>query len=153
MIRNPKYNEFGSIDLEVKIGDEWVPFTASPNDTEKTGQDFYAEALEMGPEEYVAPPTPPEPTPEEILAQERAAMVCTRRQGKLALGPTVWASTLDLLNNPDPSWSPTTLWALQVAIEDTVEWRRTDPDMQILIWAMNLTDEQADNLFRLAMTL
>jgi len=122
------------------------PYHAIPGDP------YFDEAVKLGADAPLET-LPPKPTSEELLAQERAAMVCTRRQGKLAIGQTVWASTLDLLNNPDPSWSPTTLWALQVAIEDTTEWWRTDPDMQILIWAMNLTDEQADNLFRLAMTL
>jgi len=85
--------------------------------------------------------------PAEVLAQERANMVCTRQQGKLALGPTVWASVLAMVNDAD------TPWGLRVAIEDTVEWRRTDEDMQALVWAMGLTEEQADDLFRLAMTL
>ena len=87
------------------------------------------------------------PDPAEILAAERAAMVCTRQQGKLALGPTVWASVLTMVDDPD------TPWGLRVAIEDTVEWRRTDEDMQALVWAMGLSEEQADDLFRLAMTL
>lgn len=87
------------------------------------------------------------------LAQEQALMRCTRQQGKLALGPSRWAQVLDLLANPDPSWDPATLWALQVAIEDTIEWRRLDPDMQVLIWAMNLTPQEADEIFRRAMTL
>ena len=83
----------------------------------------------------------------EALAAERANMKCTRQQGKLALGPTVWASVLTMVDDPD------TPWGLRVAIEDTVEWRRTDEDMQALVWAMGLTEEQADDLFRLAMTL
>ena len=87
------------------------------------------------------------PYPAEVLAAERAAMVCTRQQGKLALGPTVWASVLTMVDDPD------TPWGLKVAIEDTVEWRRTNEDMQALVWAMGLTEEQADDLFRLAMTL
>jgi len=144
--KNPEViNDLGGIqmqDVETDI------YTYHP-----PGSSTYEAALagEYGEVVPFIPPSPP--TAEELLAQERAQMVCTRRQGKLALGPDIWASTLDLLNNPDPSWSPTTLWALQVAIEDTVEWRRTDPDMQMLIWAMNLTDKQADDLFRLAMTL
>jgi len=87
------------------------------------------------------------PTQVEALVAERAAMVCTRQQGKLALGPTVWASVLTMVDDPD------TPWGLRVAIEDTVEWRRTNEDMQALVWAMGLTEEQADDLFRLAMTL
>lgn len=89
----------------------------------------------------------PTPDPAEALAAERAAMKCTRQQGKLALGPTVWAGVIALADDPD------TPWGLKVAVQDTVEWERMDEDMAALIWAMQLTDEQADDLFRLAMTL
>ena len=81
------------------------------------------------------------------LAAERAAMKCTRQQGKLALGPTVWAGVVALADDLD------TPWGLKVAVQDTVEWDRMDEDMAALIWAMQLTDEQTDDLFRLAMTL
>ena len=84
---------------------------------------------------------------DKTLEEKRASMVCTRQQGKLALGPTVWASVLALAEDL------TTPWGLKVAIEDTVEWERMDEDMAALIWAMQLTEEQADDLFRLAMTL
>ena len=89
------------------------------------------------------------PTPDaaEALAAERAAMKCTRQQGKLALGAAVWAGVVALADGPD------TPWGLKVAVSDTVEWERMDQDMAALIWAMQLTDEQADDLFRLAMTL
>ena len=93
----------------------------------------------------IAPYAPP--TPEEILAAERAAMVCTRAQGKLAIGPEVWAQVVAMADEPD------TPWGLKVAIYDTYEWRRLDPNMDVLIWAMQLTPEEADDLFRLAMTL
>lgn len=89
----------------------------------------------------------PQPTPEEILASERAAMVCSRAQGKMAIGPEIWAQVVAIADDPE------TPWGLKVAIYDTYEWRRLDPSMDALIWAMNLTPEQADDLFRLAMTL
>ena len=81
------------------------------------------------------------------LAAERAKMKCTRQQGKLALGATVWANVVALADDA------TTPWGLKVAVADTVEWDRMDEDMAALIWAMQLTDAQADDLFRLAMTL
>ena len=87
------------------------------------------------------------PSASELLAAERAVMKCTRQQGKLALGPTEWAKVVALADDPD------TPWGLKVAVQDTVEWERMDQDMAALIWAMQLTDEQADDLFRLAMTL
>lgn len=44
--RNPKYTANGSVDMEVNhpvYG--WIPFTASPNDTEQLGKDLYAQAI------------------------------------------------------------------------------------------------------------
>ena len=92
----------------------------------------------------------PNATPEEIAAAleaERASMVCTRAQGKLAIGPEVWAKVVAMADEPE------TPWGLKVAVYDTYEWRRLDPNMDVLIWAMQLTPEEADDLFRLAMTL
>lgn len=93
-------------------------------------------------------------TPEEIanaeaqaLIQERAEMSCSRAQGKMAIGADVWAQVEAMANAPE------TPWALKVVIYDTYEWRRLDPNMDALIWAMGLTQEQADDLFRLATTL
>lgn len=88
-----------------------------------------------------------QPEPAVALAQERAAMMCSRAQGKMAIGADVWAQVQALANDP------ATPWGLKVVIFDTFEWRRTDPNMDALIWAMGLTQEQADDLFRLAMTL
>lgn len=136
---NPRYvNAIGGILLMQNNGIEIYVGTEG---------DLHSRAIagEFGSIAPYAEPQPP--TQEELLSQERANMVCTRQQGKLALGPTVWASVLALADDPD------TPWGLRVAIEDTVEWRRTDEDMQALIWAMGLTEEQADDLFRLAMTL
>ena len=93
------------------------------------------------------PPVIAEPTPEEALQAERAAMICTRAQGKLAIGPEIWAQVVALADDPE------TPWGLRVAVHDTYEWRRLDPNMDALIWAMQLTPEEADDLFRLAMTL
>ena len=89
------------------------------------------------------PSRPPEPPIEE----QRADMWCYRAQGKLAIGPEVWARVVAMADEPD------TPWGLKVAIFDTYEWRRLDPNMDALIWAMGLTPEEADDLFRLAMTL
>ncbi len=104
------------------------------------GHPLWATFLAENPTPYFEPAQPPPPS-------ERDMMICTRRQGKLAIGPGVWAQVEALAAQPD------TPWALRVAIYDTQEWRRTNEDMDALIWAMGLTPEQADDLFRYAMTL
>jgi hypothetical protein len=74
--RTPSHNAFGTIDLEINhpvYG--WIPFTASPADSEQIGQDLFARAVagEFGPvAPYVAPAVVP-PTPEQTEALRRAA--------------------------------------------------------------------------------
>lgn len=68
-IKNPKYNAFGTIDVEYQhpvYG--WIPFTANPSDTEVVSKEIYDIALAMGPEAYVAPPVP-KPTESQIRAE------------------------------------------------------------------------------------
>jgi len=45
-IRNLKYNTFGTVDMEIEHPTYgWIPFTASPDDTEKYGRELYAAAI------------------------------------------------------------------------------------------------------------
>lgn len=59
-VKNLKYNAASTIDCEIEhpvYG--WIPFTASPEDTESLGKEIYAKAVsgEYGPvAPYVAPP-------------------------------------------------------------------------------------------------
>lgn len=109
----------------------------------ESGKDFDALKVVASDWHEIPDPQPPEPTIEE----QRATWSCSRAQGKLAIGPEVWANVVAMADDPE------TPWGLKVAIYDTYEWHRLDPNMDVLIWAMGLTDEQADDLFRLAMTL
>jgi len=95
---------------------------------------------------FVRPP-PAIPSPEEVLAEWRENASCSRAQGKLAIGPEVWGQVVAMLDDPE------TPWGLRVAVDDTPVWNRNNEDMAALIWAMGLTDEEADDLFRLAATL
>jgi hypothetical protein len=60
-IRKLHYNAFNTIDCEIEHPQfGWIPFTASPDDTEQMGRVIYAEAVEgiLGPvAPYVASPT------------------------------------------------------------------------------------------------
>lgn len=72
-VRNPKYNAVGTIDCEIEhpvYG--WIPFTASPDDTEEQGKEIYEKALL---ETYgaVAEYTPPVLTTEALLKENNAA--------------------------------------------------------------------------------
>lgn len=87
------------------------------------------------------------PSPEDVLNAERAEWSISRRQGKIALGEERWNKVLEILDDPEAPWS------LRVTIEEAIEWRRLSPEMDELIWAMDMTQEEVDDLFRLAMTL
>lgn len=53
-IRNMRFNQHGTIDCEIKHPQfGWIPFTASPDDTEQHGRDIYAAALAAGPAPHV----------------------------------------------------------------------------------------------------
>lgn len=57
--RKPKYSSADkqSIDCEILIQYEWLPFTASANDPEQRGRDVYAAIVEAGRvAEYEPPP-------------------------------------------------------------------------------------------------
>lgn len=81
------------------------------------------------------------------VSEGREAMQCSPLQGQLALGETRWTAVEALADDTE------TPWALRRVIKSAQIWRRTDADMDALIWAMGLSPEEADDLFRLAMTL
>lgn len=71
-VSNPRWSnaEHTMIDCEIttsQFGDEVLPFTASPNDSEAHGRAIFADLVagKYGPiAEYVAPPEPVQPTVE-----------------------------------------------------------------------------------------
>jgi len=79
-VKNPKWAnpEHTAIDCEVDFGhldDEFVPFTADPNDVMEYSKTIFDECVagNYGPiAEYVAPPAPvepPAPTKEQLMAK------------------------------------------------------------------------------------
>lgn len=88
----------------------------------------------------------PEPTPEQALQAERAAMVCSRFQAKAALHN---AGLLDAAQAAIASADALT----QIAWADAVEFRRNSPTIAAVAEALELTDAQVDDLFRAAMQI
>lgn len=87
----------------------------------------------------------PQPlTPEEILAAERATMVCSPMQGILTLGETEWAKVLEYQN-------ATATWQERVIIDSALDWKRNSQNIAFFQYLLGYTDEQVDNLFRAAM--
>jgi hypothetical protein len=100
---------------------------------------------DMTPEEIAA--LPPPPTPAEILAAERAGMVASRRQIRLALGEDA-CDAMDAVAD-DPSY----LWAMRDQIKSAHEWHRAAAEIDEFAWIMGMTPDQVDDLFRRAMAL
>jgi len=134
--RNPKANSAGSIDLEIEhptLG--WIPFTASPDDTEPHGRDLYARAVAgtLGPiAPYVPPPPAPAPVPQAV----------SRFQARAALH---LAGLLDQVNALMAD--PETPMLARLAWQDAQEFRRQSPTVLAMAAALSLSDEDVDNLF------
>lgn len=46
LTRNPKYNSSGTVDMEIQHATYgWIPFTASPDDSEQLGRELHAAAI------------------------------------------------------------------------------------------------------------
>jgi len=77
----------------------------------------------------------------------RAGMVCTRLQGRLALGKAEIAR-LDAFIDSFPN-----NWALRQVVDNAVTWRRTSQDMVMLGFALDYTPERMDETFVRAMAI
>jgi len=86
------------------------------------------------------------PDPAEALAAERNSMVCSRFQAKAALH---LAGLLPQVEAAIAQADPVT----QIAWAETVEYRRNSPTILALAGALELTDEQVDDLFRAAVQI
>jgi hypothetical protein len=78
------------------------------------------------------------------LAERRAAMRCSRLQGRLTLGPEVCAA-LDAI-----AADPETPWAMRETIANAGEWQRQSQTMDELAWALGFSAAQMDALFEQA---
>lgn len=111
----------------------------------------WPEAAEAGPGwlwdgEAFTPPPEIETDPAEALAAERAAMQCSRFQAKAAL---LSAGLLPQVEVEIAAADPMT----QLAWFEAVEYRRNSPTILALAAALDLSDEQVDDLFRAAMQI
>ena len=85
----------------------------------------------------------PDPTPEEILAEERAEMSCTPAQMRLALHRMDLLAQVQAIADGDPEASIVWEYATQIV--------RTSPLIEAL--SGDFTPEQIDDIFRSAMAV
>ena len=132
--RNPTYNQFGGIDLEVnhpQLG--WIPFTASADDPEEYGRNLFAAASAGDVAPYVPAPAP---VPDRVTA----------RQFKLQL---LAAGLLDQVE----AWIASQSQAVQIAYNNSGTFVRDEPMMQAGFAALGFTGEQIDAFFTAAAAL
>jgi len=110
----------------------------------KTGKTAHHELTPDEREREIAERTP---DPAAALAAERAGMVCSRLQGRLVLGEATCAKIDALADDPK------TPWAMRQTILNAIQWERTSQSMTELAYLLGYTDEQMDELFRIAMTV
>jgi hypothetical protein len=142
--KNPIFTDTGAIDCEINHPQYgWIPFTASPDDSEKHGRDLYAAILAAGGvAAYVAPPLPTEAA---VLTRQRESMSCSKMQGILTLGETKWGEVL--------TYRETATWSEKMVIDSAQEWQRTSENIQFIGYLIGFTDEQMDEMFTAATTV
>ena len=78
----------------------------------------------------------------------RAGMVCTRLQGRLALGEAEIARLDAFIDGLPENWTVRyDNWSLRQVVDNAVTWRRTSQDMVMLGFALNYTPERMDETF------
>lgn len=101
------------------------------------GHPDWAAAVAAEPSAYVQPPPSPAPVPRTVSRfQARAAL---HLSGHLVAAEAAVAASTDPL--------------VQMAWDEAIEFRRTSPTIVSLAAAIGLTDQQVDDLFRLAATI
>ena len=130
MIRGARYNKFGTIDCEVYhdvYG--WIPYTASPDDSEEFCRNVYHEASLGNVSPYVAD--------EFILSIPQSV---SRFQARAALMDAGVLADVELaVGEMGP--------LEQLAWAEATEWRRDSPTIAAVADALELTSEQVDQLF------
>lgn len=137
--RNAKYNEDGSVDVEMEHPEYgWIPFTASPDDVEAHGREIYQAAIagDFGPvAEYIPPP---EPTYEEKLAAARESASLTRREFFLGL---------DAMGIYDTVMSAALPRVAQIELDTATSFDRNWPTLVDMATQLGFTDADLDTLF------
>lgn len=142
-VKNLKYNQLGTIDCEIEHSIYgWIPFTASPDDSEPLGVEIYNRAIngEFGTIEEYVPTSPVVSVPSFV----------TMRQARLVLLQQGLLSQVQIAINSLPSPQNE---AAQIEWDYSSEVHRDKPFVQMLGTLLGLNSLQLDELFILAASL
>lgn len=125
-VRNPRYNEFGTIDLEINhptFG--WISYTSAPVDSNETCFELFklASAGQFG---EVLPYAPPQKTPEELLLEAKAER---QRQVDAIQVTTSSGKTFD---GDELSQGRMSRAAVVMGEEDTLPWVLADNSIAVV---------------------
>ncbi len=81
------------------------------------------------------------------LAAWRSTLKCSPLQGRLVLGEAMCAAVDAIAADPE------TPWAMRETILRAVEWQRTSEAMDELSWLLDVSAEEMDALFSVAVTV
>jgi len=144
--RNPRYNVFGSIDIELDHPVHgWIPFTASPDDLDSEGgRALFHEIVAKEPG-HVAPYEGP-PLEEVTLNEWRQSAVVSTFQAKaMLLQAGYWDDVAAFLETTDE--------VTRLAWDTAQEFRRMSPTILEIAEALNISDAELDDLFKFAATI
>lgn len=146
-IKNFSFNSSGTIDCEINhpiYG--WIPFTASPEDSEEHGRQIYQEAIN-GQYGEISPYIPPVVDEVAILKSWRDRTEVSRLQAMASLH---YAGHLEAIQ----SYMDTQADVVQKLAWNTAQvFKRMSTTVLALQPLLELSDEQLDDLFKFALTI
>ena len=132
--RNPRYTSTGDVDLEVEhptLG--WIPFTASPNDSEEHGRALYQAAVdgEFG----------------EIAQAEEEAVSIESLRSQAVLSRMEFMLALEDMGELDRVQSADLPKRARIMFDNASEFARNHESLLSLADEMGYTEQQLDTLF------
>lgn len=155
--RNPTYNAFGTIDVEIEhpvYG--WIPFTTSPDDVEEHGRNIYDAIIASG--DPVAPYVPapqPDPVPQIIPRRQfyqglAVAGLITKEEALDALTGTLPPALVAIVNSiPDEDAA----FAATAHLLASGEFDRAHPLIPVFAASQGMSSADVDDFWRLCASL
>ena len=151
--RNPKFNVFGTVDVEINHpAYGWVWFTASPDDTEVGMRMLHDEVIAVGNiAPYEPPPEQPVPVPEEISRRQFYQVLAkagkiTKAEALAAIQygaiPAALQTIIDGMMNEEDAFEA------QMLLAGATTFYRSHPFVLVIAITHRMTEAEMDDLWR-----